>query len=161
MLYLFSDATQKLPTWAVTLAECQGARRSLNSGRPYCFELLLRTGALQLAAPDEYVASDWLQALVQAASGVSFFTMNIPSVPPTLNLPFYQKAALRTTRTTKDPGLHADYDLESPANPAGRFWRPTPAEHRLLQCKFQYHGIPGQGEHQPKCSTTTTTTPTV
>ncbi|XP_062563082.1 uncharacterized protein LOC134226363 isoform X2 [Armigeres subalbatus] len=70
VLYLFADATQKLPTWAVTLAECQGARRSLNSGRPYCFELLLRTGALQLAAPDEYVASDWLQALVQAASGL-------------------------------------------------------------------------------------------
>lgn len=71
VLYLFADASQKLPTWAVALAECQGARRSVNSGRPYCFELLLRTGALQLAAPDEYVASDWLQALVQAASGVS------------------------------------------------------------------------------------------
>lgn len=71
VLYLFGDASQKLPTWAVALAECQGARRSVNSGRPYCFELLLRTGALQLAAPDEYVASDWLQALVQAASGVS------------------------------------------------------------------------------------------
>uniref|UniRef100_A0A182PC33 PH domain-containing protein n=1 Tax=Anopheles epiroticus TaxID=199890 RepID=A0A182PC33_9DIPT len=70
VLYLFSDASQKLPTWAVALAECQGARRSVNSGRPYCFELLLRTGALQLAAPDEYVASDWLQALVQAASGL-------------------------------------------------------------------------------------------
>uniref|UniRef100_A0A182N5Y5 PH domain-containing protein n=1 Tax=Anopheles dirus TaxID=7168 RepID=A0A182N5Y5_9DIPT len=70
VLYLFADASQKLPTWAVALAECQGARRSTNSGRPYCFELLLRTGALQLAAPDEYVASDWLQALVQAASGL-------------------------------------------------------------------------------------------
>ncbi|XP_055544179.1 uncharacterized protein LOC129729556 [Wyeomyia smithii] len=70
VLYLFADASQKLPTWAVALAECQGARRSLHSGRPYCFELLLRTGALQLAAPDEYVASDWLQALVQAASGL-------------------------------------------------------------------------------------------
>uniref|UniRef100_A0A182IVQ3 PH domain-containing protein n=1 Tax=Anopheles atroparvus TaxID=41427 RepID=A0A182IVQ3_ANOAO len=70
VLYLFGDALQKLPTWAVALAECQGARRSINSGRPYCFELLLRTGALQLAAPDEYVASDWLQALVQAASGL-------------------------------------------------------------------------------------------
>uniref|UniRef100_A0A182QWB2 PH domain-containing protein n=1 Tax=Anopheles farauti TaxID=69004 RepID=A0A182QWB2_9DIPT len=70
VLYLFADATQKLPTWAVALAECQGARRSVHSGRPYCFELLLRTGALQLAAPDEYVASDWLQALVQAASGL-------------------------------------------------------------------------------------------
>ncbi|XP_035774533.1 uncharacterized protein LOC118457252 [Anopheles albimanus] len=70
VLYLFGDASQKLPTWAVALAECQGARRSVSSGRPYCFELLLRTGALQLAAPDEYVASDWLQALVQAASGL-------------------------------------------------------------------------------------------
>lgn len=50
--------------------ECQGARRALNTGRPHTFELLLRTGSLQLAAPDEYVASEWLQALVQAASGL-------------------------------------------------------------------------------------------
>uniref|UniRef100_W4VRD0 Putative dual specificity protein kinase splb n=1 Tax=Corethrella appendiculata TaxID=1370023 RepID=W4VRD0_9DIPT len=70
VLYLFNDSTQKLPTWAVALSECQGARRSMNLGRPYCFELLLRTGSLQLAAPDEYVASDWLQALVQTASGL-------------------------------------------------------------------------------------------
>lgn len=70
VLYLFSDSCQKLPTWAVALAECQGARRALNTGRPHCFELLLRTGSLQLAAPDEYVASEWLQALVQAASGL-------------------------------------------------------------------------------------------
>lgn len=70
VLYLFSDSGQKLPTWAVALAECQGARRALKTGRPHCFELLLRTGSLQLAAPDEYVASEWLQALVQAASGL-------------------------------------------------------------------------------------------
>ena len=75
MLYLFNDATQKIPSWAVALTECQGARRSMNSNRPYCFELLLRTGSLQLAAPDEYVASDWLQALVQAASGVCHFIL--------------------------------------------------------------------------------------
>lgn len=70
VLYLFNDAAHKLPTWAVALAECQGVRRSLNAGRPHCFELLLRTGSLQLAAPDEYVASEWLQALIQAASGL-------------------------------------------------------------------------------------------
>lgn len=69
-MYLFNDSSQKLPTWAVALAECQGARRALKTGRPHCFELLLRTGSLQLAAPDEYVASEWLQALVQAASGL-------------------------------------------------------------------------------------------
>ncbi|XP_063708869.1 LOW QUALITY PROTEIN: uncharacterized protein LOC134837424 [Culicoides brevitarsis] len=70
VLYLFSDSNQKLPTWAVCAKECQGARRALNTGRPHTFELLLRTGSLQLAAPDEYVASEWLQALVQAASGL-------------------------------------------------------------------------------------------
>lgn len=70
VLYLFNDSYQKLPTWAVALAECQGARRANKTGRPHCFELLLRTGSLQLAAPDEYVASEWLQALVQAASGL-------------------------------------------------------------------------------------------
>lgn len=63
-------STQRLPSWAVTLTECQGVRRMMNAGRPHCFELLLKTGALQLAGPDEYAASDWMQALVQSASGL-------------------------------------------------------------------------------------------
>lgn len=71
VLYLFTDSSQKIPSWAVCLmSECQGARRAVNTGRPHCFEILLRTGALQLAASDEYSCSDWLQALVQAASGL-------------------------------------------------------------------------------------------
>ncbi|CAO1401335.1 unnamed protein product [Diamesa hyperborea] len=71
VLYLFNDSTQKIPNWAVSLIkECQGARRCLHTNRPHCFEILLRTGSLQLAAPDEYVASDWLQSLVQSASGL-------------------------------------------------------------------------------------------
>lgn len=71
VLYLFTDSTQKIPSWAVALmSECQGARRAVNTGRPHCFEILLRTGSLQLAASDEYSCSDWLQALVQAASGL-------------------------------------------------------------------------------------------
>lgn len=74
VLYLFSDSTQKIPSWAVSLpTECQGARRCVTSTRPHCFEILLRTGLIQLAAPDEYVASDWLQSVIQAASG--FFEM--------------------------------------------------------------------------------------
>lgn len=64
------NQTQRLPSWAVTLTECQGVRRMMNAGRPHCFELLLKTGALQLAASDEYSASDWMQALVQSASGL-------------------------------------------------------------------------------------------
>jgi len=67
---MFGDSTQKLPTWAMALAECQGARRAMNTGRPHCFELLIKSGILQLAAPDEYVASEWLQDLVQSASGL-------------------------------------------------------------------------------------------
>lgn len=67
---MFHDAQQKIPTWAVALPECQGARRAMTTGRPHCFELLLKTEVLQLAAPDEYVASEWLQSLVQAASGL-------------------------------------------------------------------------------------------
>jgi hypothetical protein len=55
---------------AFFILECQGARRAQQTGRPHCFEILLRTGSLQMAAPDEYIASDWLQALVQAASGL-------------------------------------------------------------------------------------------
>lgn len=74
VLYLFNDSTQKIPSWAVSLpSECQGARRCVTSNRPHCFEILLRTGSIQLAAPDEYVASDWLQSVIQAASG--FFEM--------------------------------------------------------------------------------------
>ncbi len=70
---MFNDAQQKLPNLAIALFECKGARRAAKSTRPHCFELLLKNGFMQLAAPDEYVASEWLQALVQAASGVSFF----------------------------------------------------------------------------------------
>lgn len=77
VLYMFPTTTsaaahssQRLPSWALTLTECQGVRRMMNAGRPHCFELLLRTGALQLAGSDEYAASDWMQALVQSASGL-------------------------------------------------------------------------------------------
>lgn len=74
VLYLFNDSAQKIPSWAVSLPnECQGARRCVTANRPHCFEILLRTGSIQLAAPDEYVASDWLQSVIQAASG--FFEM--------------------------------------------------------------------------------------
>lgn len=67
---MFHDASEKIPITAMSLSECQGARRLMTVGRPHCFELLLKTGPLQLAAPDEYVASEWLQGLVQSASGL-------------------------------------------------------------------------------------------
>lgn len=67
---MFPDSNQKLPSLTICLSECKGARRASNSPRPHCFELILKTGFLQLAAPDEYVASDWLQSLVQSASGL-------------------------------------------------------------------------------------------
>lgn len=69
VLYLFNDSMQKIPSWAVSLPnECQGARRCMTSNRPHCFEILLRSGSLELAGPDEYVCSEWLQSVVQAAS---------------------------------------------------------------------------------------------
>jgi len=71
VLYMFNDSTQRLPSWAMALAECQGARRTVKSERPHCFEITLKGEVLQMAAPDEYVASEWLQALLQSASGVS------------------------------------------------------------------------------------------
>lgn len=67
---MFHDPVQKIPFHAIALSDCQGARRTMTAGRPYCFEIFLKTGSLQLAAPDEYVASEWLQALVQTASGL-------------------------------------------------------------------------------------------
>lgn len=54
----------------IALTECKGARRAVASPRPHCFEIMLNTGILQLAAPDEYVASEWLISVVQAASGL-------------------------------------------------------------------------------------------
>ncbi|BFF89006.1 uncharacterized protein DMAD_07859 [Drosophila madeirensis] len=69
VLYMFNDSTQNLPIWAMALAECQGARRTLKSERPHCFEIMLKGELLQMAAPDEYVASEWLQALLQSATG--------------------------------------------------------------------------------------------
>ncbi|EDV43255.1 uncharacterized protein Dana_GF16616, isoform A [Drosophila ananassae] len=71
VLYMFNDSTQRLPSWAVALAECQGARRTMKSERPHCFEMMLKGELLQMAAPDEYVASEWLQALLQSASGLT------------------------------------------------------------------------------------------
>ncbi|XP_034487042.1 uncharacterized protein LOC117791414 isoform X2 [Drosophila innubila] len=70
VLYMFNDSTQKLPSWAMALAECQGARRAVKSARPHCFEIMLKGELLQMAAPDENVASEWLQALLQSASGL-------------------------------------------------------------------------------------------
>lgn len=70
MLYMFADSNKKLPSMVIALTECKGARRATQSTRPHCFEILLKTGTLQLAAPDEYVASEWLQTLVQSASGL-------------------------------------------------------------------------------------------
>ncbi|KAH8383520.1 hypothetical protein KR009_009075 [Drosophila setifemur] len=71
VLYMFNDSTQRLPSWAMALAECQGARRTNKSERPHCFEIMLKGELLQMAAPDEYVASEWLQALLQSASGLA------------------------------------------------------------------------------------------
>lgn len=73
VLYLFHDSTQNIPDWAVSLPnECQGAKRCVSSDRPHCFEILLRSGSLQLAAPDEFVASDWLQSVIQASNNLDF-----------------------------------------------------------------------------------------
>lgn len=70
MLYMFDDAIKKLPSMVIAMSDCKGARRAIQSTRPHCFEILLKTGIIQMAAPDEYVASEWLQTLVQAASGL-------------------------------------------------------------------------------------------
>ncbi|KAG5682341.1 hypothetical protein PVAND_011700 [Polypedilum vanderplanki] len=71
VLYTFNDSIQKIPSSAVNLqSECQGARRCTTANRPHCFEILLRSGSLQLAAPDEYVCSEWLQAVIQSASRI-------------------------------------------------------------------------------------------
>lgn len=70
VLYMFADSNKKLPSMVIALSECKGARRAVAAPRPHCFEIMLNTGILQLAAPDEYVASEWLISVVQSASGL-------------------------------------------------------------------------------------------
>lgn len=70
VLYMFADSNKKLPSMVIALSECKGARRAVSAPRPHCFEIMLNTGILQLAAPDEYVASEWLISVVQSASGL-------------------------------------------------------------------------------------------
>lgn len=70
---MLSSASQRVPMRVFPLinGSCQGARRVYNCPRPHTFQLIIEGKNLHLAAPDEYVASDWLQCLVHAASGVS------------------------------------------------------------------------------------------
>ncbi|GLV39247.1 pruning defect 1 [Carabus blaptoides fortunei] len=72
VLYILSSPSNRLPLRALPLGggACLGAHRTPYCLRPHTFELLLGSVILQLAAPDEYVASEWLQVLVQAASGL-------------------------------------------------------------------------------------------
>ncbi|KAK0166773.1 hypothetical protein PV327_004259 [Microctonus hyperodae] len=73
VLYMFTDSNQRLPKRAIPLKGglCHGCRRIPNSHRPHTFEILLKPNkSFQFAAPDEYVASEWLQTIVQSASGL-------------------------------------------------------------------------------------------
>lgn len=73
MLYMLSSPSYKVPMKVFPLINgaCQGARRINHYPRPHTFQIIVEGKPLFLAAPDEYVASEWLQALVHAASGVS------------------------------------------------------------------------------------------
>lgn len=70
---MLSSASNRVPMMVYPLINgaCQGARRLPNSPRPHTFQIIINGKNLQLAAPDEYVASEWLQALIHAANGVS------------------------------------------------------------------------------------------
>ncbi|XP_051161854.1 uncharacterized protein LOC127281914 isoform X2 [Leptopilina boulardi] len=73
VVYMFTDSSQRLPKRAIPLKGglCQGCRRIPNSHRPHTFEILLKSNkSFQFAAPDEYVASEWLQSFIQSASGL-------------------------------------------------------------------------------------------
>ena len=71
MVYMFGDKANRLPKRAIPLRG-NGCRRIPHAHRPHTFEILLDPQrSFQFAAADEYEASDWLQAFIQAASGVS------------------------------------------------------------------------------------------
>lgn len=82
VLYMLSSPTHRVPMRVLPLINgaCQGAKRVYNCPRPHTFQLTIGNTVLHLAAPDEYVASEWLQALVQAASGVSRFYTSVSQV---------------------------------------------------------------------------------
>lgn len=73
ILYMLSSPSHRLPMRVLPLINgaCQGARRVYNITRPHTFQIQIGATTLLLAAPDEYVASEWLQVLVHAASKVS------------------------------------------------------------------------------------------
>lgn len=70
VLYMLSAPSNRVPMRVLPLINgaCEGARRVF-SARPHTFQLIVNGIVLHLAAPDEYVASDWLQALIHAANG--------------------------------------------------------------------------------------------
>lgn len=87
VIYMFTDSTQRLPKRAIPLKGglCQGCRRIPNSHRPHTFEVLLKPNkSFQFAAPDEYVASEWLQSFVQSASGLFNSSVNKCPLPCSL-----------------------------------------------------------------------------
>lgn len=87
VVYMFTDSNQRLPKRAIPLKGglCQGCRRIPNSHRPHTFEILLKPNkSYQFAAPDEYVASEWLQSFVQSASGLFDCTENKEPKPCSL-----------------------------------------------------------------------------
>lgn len=68
---MFGDKANRLPERVIPLRG-NGCRRIPYAHRPHTFEILLDPQrSFQFAAADEYEASDWLQAFIQAASGVS------------------------------------------------------------------------------------------
>lgn len=74
VLYRFRQNSDRIPEEAIAFVDgiCEGCRRISGAVRPHVFEIILKSNTfIQFAAPDEYEASEWLQALVQAASGVS------------------------------------------------------------------------------------------
>ncbi|XP_067006211.2 pleckstrin homology domain-containing family M member 2 isoform X2 [Anabrus simplex] len=88
VVYMFGDHGHRLPKRVIPLhaGQCQGCRRMLQEPRPHTFEILLgHHRSFQFAAADEYEASDWLQALVQAASGL-YESEQVDTVPCSLIL---------------------------------------------------------------------------
>jgi hypothetical protein len=76
VVYVFGDKSYRLPKRVIPLRG-NGCRRIPHAQRPHTFEILLGPQrSFQFAAADEYEASDWLQAFVQAASGVSILHWN-------------------------------------------------------------------------------------
>lgn len=146
---MFSDTNKKLPAMVVAISECKCARRVVSSQRPHCFEIMLKSSVLQLAAPDEYVASDWLQAVVQSASGLFEHQERHKTLGCTLVITTNHLITLREDFSSPLRRLNSKGAIDSIAPP-----KPQPSESLTLDRKMSISTMSDSTMNDVSCELT-------